>query len=74
MDSPGLRLLLSFVESSSSDFPYIDCLFFREDCTIPTLDETIEFAMANDVILLFDVKGGVFCGKVKKQDMLYAYS
>ncbi|KAL5259036.1 hypothetical protein ACHWQZ_G009490 [Mnemiopsis leidyi] len=34
------------------------------DCKIPTLDETIEFAIANDIILLFDVKGGIFCSKI----------
>ena len=29
--------------------------------------------MANDVILLFDVKGGVFCGKVRKAGQLYIF-
>lgn len=31
-------------------------LFSREHCTVPSLDETMEFAVKNDVILLLDVK------------------
>ena len=46
-------------------FAHIDCTFpFSGDCKVPTLDETIEFALDNDLILLFDVKGGIFCSKV----------
>lgn len=36
------------------------------DCKVPTLDEAIEFAIANNLILLFDVKGGVHCSKFTK--------
>ena len=37
---------------------------FSGDCKVPTLDEAIEFAIAKNLILLFDVKGGVHCSKV----------
>lgn len=34
------------------------------DCTVPTLEEVIEFAIHKDIILLLDVKGGSHCRKI----------
>ena len=40
--------------------------FDRADCTVPTLEEVIEFAIHKDIILLLDVKGGSHCRKVHR--------